>query len=206
MTYRHGLAGLFFMCWLTLSACSNDTVTLDRLDKHAIILAFGDSLTYGTGVNPEQESYPARLAQLTNHIVVNQGVPGELSAEGLQRLPGVLHNIKPDLVILCHGGNDLIRQLDKTALKQNLRQMIALVQASGAQIVLLGVPSFNILLKVPDLYEELANEYHIPVDKTTLRMIEADPELKSDQVHFNAQGYQLLAQHIKQLLQDSGAL
>ncbi len=206
MTYRHGLAGLFFMCWLTLSACSNDTVTLDRLDKHAIILAFGDSLTYGTGVNPERESYPARLAQLTNHIVVNQGVPGELSAEGLQRLPGVLHNIKPDLVILCHGGNDLIRQLDKTALKQNLRQMIALVQASGAQIVLLGVPSFNVLLNVPDLYEELANEYHIPVDMTTLRMIEADPELKSDQVHFNAQGYQLLAQHIKQLLQDSGAL
>ncbi|HTS86232.1 MAG TPA: GDSL-type esterase/lipase family protein, partial [Usitatibacter sp.] len=84
---------------LLLGACGGTKAKLDKLDRGATVLAFGDSLTFGTGANPD-ESYPAVLAQLTGLKVVNAGVPGELSAEGLARLPDAIDEAKPRLLIL----------------------------------------------------------------------------------------------------------
>ena len=103
-----------------LTACSSSQPGLSPLADDAVILAYGDSLTFGTGANSDTESYPAVLAQLTQRQVVNAGVPGEISSEGLDRLTTMLEQHQPDLVILCHGGNDLIRRLDKHQLKSNL--------------------------------------------------------------------------------------
>ena len=161
---------LFALLFLTvqLIACSNDYAQLTALDDEAIILAFGDSLTYGTGVNSATQSYPAILAELTGLTVINKGIPGEISQQGLKRLPAVLDETQPDLVILCHGGNDLIRKPGQKQLKNNLDQMITLIQNSGAQVILIAVPNFSIMLDVPDLYTKLAKHHNIPVELTFL--------------------------------------
>ena len=97
-----------------------------------VIVAFGDSLTYGTGA-AENESYPAVLAQLTGRNVVRSGVPGEITAQALQRLPGVLGEHKPKLVIVCLGGNDMLRKVSEAETIANLRAIVRKVKDSGAR-------------------------------------------------------------------------
>ncbi len=196
---------LILLLTIFITACSEPPPSLTPLAHDAVILAFGDSLTYGTGVNSKTQSYPAILAQLTGLTVVNKGIPGEVSQLGLVRIVDALQETQPDLVILFHGGNDLIRKLGKEQLKNNLDQMITLIEHSGAEVVLIGVPNFSLLLNVPELYSELATKYAVPSELTIMPKIERDPALKSDQVHPNAQGYKLLADNIYTLLQSSGA-
>ncbi|MFW5426411.1 MAG: GDSL-type esterase/lipase family protein [Methylophagaceae bacterium] len=187
------------------AACSDEHAQLTPLNNDAIILAFGDSLTYGTGVNSATQSYPAVLAELTGLTVINKGIPGEISKLGLERLVDVLQEVNPDLVILCHGGNDLIRKLGKEQLKINLDKMITVIQNSGAEVVLVGVPNFSLMLNVPELYSDLATQYNIPIELNILPKIERNPKLKSDQIHPNVQGYKLMAEKINLLLEDAGA-
>jgi len=109
--FVHALTLLLFS--LCLTSCSDNKPTLSVLENDAVILAFGDSLTYGIGANSKTESYPAVLSRLTGLRVANEGISGEVSEDALERLPDVLQTLKPNLVILCHGGNDIIRRLGK---------------------------------------------------------------------------------------------
>jgi lysophospholipase L1-like esterase len=204
---KHTLSALILMVVALLSTgCSEKQVAVTELPEGAVILAFGDSLTYGTGANSQTESYPAILQSLTNLSVINAGIPGELSAQGLKRLPGILQSLKPDMVILCHGGNDLIRKMGRVQLKQNLEHMVQLIQASGATAIMVGVPSFNLTLDVPALYSEVAAQYGVPLQLDILPTIEGNPSKKSDQIHPNAEGYKELAEAIYALMHASGAI
>ena len=189
---------------LLFAACSGQP-KLPPLSSDAVILAFGDSLTFGTGAGEEQ-SYPAVLAGLTGRKVVKAGVPGEVSKEGLERLPGVLEEVRPDLLILCHGGNDLLRRQDQGQLRSNIRQMIELARQQGIAVLLVAVPEPGFSLKPPALYEDLAKEFAIPLEKKVIVSILKKSELKSVQVHPNAAGYQRMAEAFAELLRKSGAL
>jgi len=196
-----------FICCFCLLSCSDNNPKLTQLSDDAVILAFGDSLTYGTGAdNSQTQSYPAVLQQLIGHSVINSGIPGEISMDGLVRLTEDLEEYEPDLVILCHGGNDLIRRLNKDKLRHNLEQMVSLIQGSGAQVVLVGVPNFNITLAVPDLYVEIAQQFNVPIQMDVIPTVERNPSLKSDTIHPNTEGYKQVAQEIQQLLWETGAL
>jgi len=188
-----------------LVACSAPSPSLPSLSGDAVIVAFGDSLTYGTGVGRGQ-SYPAVLQQLTGHRVFNEGVPGEVTADGLKRLPAVLDKYDPALVVLCHGGNDLLRHLDPAATAGNLRHMIQAIRAHGAAVVLLGVPRPGLLLHPAGFYAAVAEEMEVPIDIETLPELEADRSMKSDRIHFNQAGYRAMAQSVDQLLREAGAL
>ena len=166
---------------------------------------FGDSLTYGTGAAPE-ESYPAILERLVGRRVVNEGVPGEISGEGLERLPEVLEREKPTLLILCHGANDLLRFLDKRQVAANLRAMIRLAREKGTAVVLVAVPSPGITLSPAPLYREIAAGMGLLIEEEVLTMVLSDGSLKSDYIHPNAAGYRRLAESIAALLRKSGAV
>lgn len=189
---------------LLLSACSK-TPQLPLLASDATILAFGDSLTFGTGAG-ETESYPAVLARLTGRKVVNAGVPGEVSASGALRLPDLLDRDHPALLILCHGANDILAHQNQHMIADNLRTMIRAARERGIAVVLIAVPSPDLTLKPPGLYDELAREFNIPIEQKALRHILGKHALKSDYIHPNASGYRLLADAVVIVLKKSGAL
>jgi lysophospholipase L1-like esterase len=199
------LAGCLLLV-LLISACSDAPPEIPRLAPDAVIVAFGDSLTAGNGVSRER-AYPAVLAELSGRQVVNAGVPGEQSGAGRERLPGVLDRYRPQLLLLCHGGNDLLRKKNETALADNLRDMINEARDRGIPVVLIGVPRPKLLfMEAAPLYAELAEELAVPYEADILPMLESDQDYKSDAIHLNAEGYRLLAVALQALLVEAGAL
>ena len=204
-----GLRGILSLLLLVLlallPACGGTKAKLDKLERGATVLAFGDSLTFGTGANPD-ESYPAVLARLTGLKVVNAGVPGEVSAEGLARLPDAIDEAKPRLLILCHAGNDFLQKKDEGAAARNVRAMIDLAKARGIAVVLLATPKPGIPPSVPKFYGEIAAQERIPIEDGILEHVLLDSGLKSDFVHPNAKGYARIAEALAKLLRNSGAI
>ena len=188
----------------TLAACDR-APQLPRLSSGDVILAFGDSLTHGTGASRDS-AYPAILSQLTGHTVVNAGVPGETTAEGLARLPEVLNDVRPKIVLLCLGGNDMLRRHDANETEANLRQMIQTIKASGTDVVLIGVPAPALFSGPPGYYENLAEEFGLPYEGEIFDEVLKTPRLKSDPIHANAEGYRVVAERLTELLKDAGAI
>ena len=199
-----------FAPWLLLTAsllgaCAGERATLPALATDAVILAFGDSLTHGTGA-ARGESYPAILASLMAREIVNAGIPGEVSAAGLARLPRILEEVEPALMILCHGGNDLLKKRGLDQAKANIRKMVELARAHGVEVLLVGVPAPGLWLDTAPLYEELAQELPIPIEAEALPDILSQATLKADPVHPNAAGYAEFAQRLHARLRELGAL
>lgn len=194
---------LLFSLILTTPGC--DRPRLTPLPADATILAFGDSLTYGTGAQ-RTESYPASLAEITGRTVINAGVPGELSANGLKRLPEALAEHQPQLLILCHGGNDFLRRLGAEETAANIRAMIALARAQGVEVVLVGVPQLGLFIDTAPLYAQLAKDLELPFADDIISDILTDRKLKSDTIHPNAAGYRKIAETLAALLKKSGAI
>jgi len=176
----------------------------EPLNPGDTVLAFGDSLTYGYGAGQEQ-SYPAVLSSLGGHTVINAGVNGETSADGLRRLPMLLDRHHPRLTILCFGGNDILQRKPMADLKANLIRMIHMLRAQGSEVVLVSVPNIGLLGLHPlELYDEVADETDTPLISGVLAEILDDPSLKSDQIHPNAAGYRMMAEKIFSELKSLG--
>ena len=190
---------------IALAGCGGGAPKLSKLPADAVILAFGDSLTFGTGAQPDA-SYPAVLEKLLARKVWSAGVPGEVNAAGLARLPSALDYYQPKLLILCHGGNDFLRKLGDAQAAENLRAMIRLARQRGIEVVLIAVPKPGLFPSPPDFYAEIAKEFGLPYEDAALKAILRDNELKSDIAHPNARGYARLAAAVAALLKKSGAV
>jgi lysophospholipase L1-like esterase len=190
---------------VVLAGCSEKVPKLPPLAADDVIVAFGDSLTYGSGAKAE-ESYPAVLAQLIGRKVVGAGVPGEVTAQGLARLPSVIEDHNPRLMIVCLGGNDMLRKVNETEIKENLRAIIADIRARDIAVVLVGVPKPALLTSAPEFYADLAAEFGIPYEGKIVTSVLYRSEYKSDSIHPNAQGYRKIAEAIAELLRKSGVV
>ncbi|MFO7541500.1 MAG: arylesterase [Thiobacillus sp.] len=196
------LAALFAV--FLLAGCDR-APTLSKLSPHDVIVAFGDSLTHGTGASNDT-AYPVVLAALTGRTVINAGVPGDTTASGLQRLPAVLSEHKPRLVLLCLGGNDMLKQQPAASTENNLRLLVKTIRASGADVVLIGVPAPRLFGGAPDFYERVAEEMQLPLEQDIFNDVLKDNRLKADPIHANAAGYRQVAERLSAFLKASGAL
>ncbi|ODU25961.1 MAG: arylesterase [Thiobacillus sp. SCN 62-729] len=200
-------ASRFFIavCVAVLLAACDRAPTLPRLNPHDVIVAFGDSLTHGTGAS-EETAYPAVLASLTGHTVINAGVPGDTTTTGLQRLPAVLAEYKPRLVLLCLGGNDMLHQQPTATTENNLRLLVQTIRSSGAEVVLIGVPEPKLFGGAPDFYARVAKDMKLPLEQDAFNDVLKDARLKSDPIHANATGYHQIAERLYEFLKKTGAL
>lgn len=198
------LSIVIFLILICVPSCS-ETPTLNYISEDETILAFGDSLTVGVGASDES-NYPSTLERLANRNVVNAGISGETTREGLDRLPGVMDDVNPKLVILLEGGNDILRNKSLDQTKQNLAEMINIIQSHGADVILIGVPEKKLFSSVAPFYTELAQEYNLVFIDELLSDMLRDNQYKSDPIHLNAKGYQKLAEEIHERLAKSGAL
>lgn len=197
---QRNLFAIFTLFFFVLSFTGCDSgPRIAPLGQESVVLAFGDSLTHGTGA-PAGQSYPDVLSQLLNRTVINVGIPGEVTAAGLKRLPEVLGQHDPTLVILCLGGNDFLRRLDEAETIRNLKEMIGLIQQHGADVVLVAVPKLGFGLGIPKFYIEIAEQYTIPLQEDILRELLGDSSMKSDAIHPNATGYRLMAEALYEVI------
>ena len=202
-----GLIRRLLVAWtlcLVLAGCTPQP-ELEPLAADAVVLAFGDSLTFGTGAAPG-EGYPEVLSGLIGRTVVKAGVPGEVSADGLLRLPALLDREQPALLLLCHGGNDQLQRLDPARLADNLRAMIREARDRNIAVVLIAVPAPGMSLRPLPLYAGIADEFGLAADLETVADILGDRALKSDYIHPNAAGYRRLALAVADLLRAAGAV
>jgi len=170
------------------------------------ILAMGDSLTYGFLVSPKH-SYPSQLSKMSGYTVINAGINGDTSIEGLTRLPKLLTNKSIKLMLLCLGANDILQGRSLISLKQNLKEMVHMAKEKEIKVLLVSVPNFTLFgLSDLTLYEEIAQEEDVALAADILSDILEQPSLKIDQVHPNALGYEKMAKMIYQSLKEEGLI
>jgi len=204
-TYTRSILALLAL--LLAAACSQPKE--QTLPSGAKVLALGDSLTAAHGVAPG-EAWPALLAAQTGWIVINGGVSGDTTAGALERLPTLLEEYSPALVLVTLGGNDMLRRLPQGQTVTNLDRILALIKARGAKAVLLATPKPSIAgavfnnLAPAEFYRPLAKDHHIPLIEDALADVLSDPRLKGDQLHPNAAGHALLSKNILEALRKIG--
>ena len=204
---RFFLATTIFIALLT--GCNSDEFPkLKTLGKGDRVLAFGDSLTVGIGT-PSSNSYPSVLSKLSGYQVINAGVSGEVTSNGLKRLEQILRQHRPKLVILCHGGNDFITRSSQSETKKNLIKMIKQVRDYNAEVLLIAVPSLAITfggLKDNKIYSEISKELKVPLLEKKLTSLLTTSKYKSDKIHLNTEGYYELAKAIFEFLKERKAI
>ena len=184
-----------------LAGCGRDKKTAQPVPPGSTVLALGDSLTFGTGASAET-SYPTVLAGLTGWNVVNAGVPGDTSAQALARLPALLAEHQPKLVIVSIGGNDFLRKLPESDTRTHVHAICKQALAAGAQVLLVAVPRATVaaaLGQMTDhaLYAEVAKDLKIPLQREAWGEVLAQPDLRADAVHANARGYAQFARSVQ---------
>jgi acyl-CoA thioesterase I len=181
------------------------------LPAGSVVLALGDSITFGTGAD-SAAAYPAQLAALTGWDVVNAGVPGDTAAQAAQRLPALLAEHKPALVILSAGGNDFLRRVPAADTEAALRLAISLSREAGAQVLLVAVPQPSIgaalgaSLSDHPVYARLAEELELPLHANGWAIVLGDEKQRADQIHANAAGYRAFAEGLAATLRNTGLL
>jgi len=191
-----------------LAACGGKAKEA-ALPSGSVVLALGDSLTAGFGVAPE-EAWPHLLANRTGWSVINGGVSGDTSAGALQRLPALLEEHRPALVLVALGGNDMLRRLREEETVANLGRILAAIRAHGAKPVLLATPKPSAMgavfqsLSAADFYRKVAEEQRVPLIEDAIARVLSDPQMKGDPLHPNAAGHARLAQEIFDALKAVG--
>lgn len=166
--------------------------------KDGPIVAFGDSLIYGTG-STVQGGFVAMLSNLTKEPIENYGVPGDTTRQGLDRLNEVLRR-NPRLAIVLLGGNDFLDHVDKATTFANLRKIVTDLQANGAVVIILGIRGGVINDPFADSFAALAKETRSAYVPNVLAGLLGEDKLMSDPIHPNDEGYKLIAKKVYPVL------
>lgn len=157
-------------------------------------VAFGDSLTAGTGAAVGL-SYPAQLGRRLGVDIVNLGVSGETTADGLARLAQV-QRLNPRVVLLCLGGNDSLQRQPREQTFANLGALVDGCLQEGSFVVLLGVRSATVLDQHRRPFRHLARKKRVLLVPDILEGVLSKPELMADPIHPNEAGYARMAERV----------
>ena len=216
---RHGLRGLHGIGARVLSVVLSMVLAAalagcggpkeSALPAGTRVLALGDSLTFGYGVAPPQ-AWPVLLAGRTGWSVVNAGINGDTTAGALARLPALLEEHTPALVLVTLGGNDMLRKVPESQTVENLNRILDLVQARGARAVLIATPRPSLAgavlqnLSPAPFYAALAKARGVPLVEDAIAQVLSDPQLKLDPLHPNPAGLVKLEEKIHKALKKIG--
>ena len=201
---------MFYVLLLTilLVACGEETKSppeQTRKEYDGTILAMGDSLTEGLGVE-EKDAYPAVLQNKLmdngyNYRVINAGVSAETSSGALSRIKWAL-TLKPDIVILVTGANDGLRGIDTKLIAANINDILKLPKDRDIVVVLGGMQMVQNLgqtytRKFSKLYKDIAGDQNLILIPSFLAGVGGNPNLnQSDGIHPTAEGYRLIVENI----------
>lgn len=177
--------------------------------KSVVILAFGDSLTAGYGLERD-DSFPR---QLENSLVtsgypvtvINSGVSGDTSAGGLARLEWALAG-NPQIVLVELGANDALRGLDPAQTYDNLDQILVRLNKADCRIVFTGMRAprnlgLDYTFEFDQIYPDLADRHDLYFYPFFLEGVAADPGLnQADGIHPNAEGVRVVVKGIQPLV------
>jgi len=196
-------AAMFFFC----GGCGKPVIT--NIGSHGkAIVCFGDSITSGEGVRPE-EAYPGILAKMVSMPVINAGVSGDTTEGGLQRLESDVLNKNPYLVIVELGGNDFLHQMPLSEATERIRQITSRIQSRGAIVAIADVSCGLLMENYRRNYQQVARETGSIFIPSLMCGIITNSDMRSDTVHPNKEGHMIIAQRIysaiKNYLPDGGA-
>ena len=185
---------MVIFCAFAITGCAKREIkNLDSQGKN--IICFGDSLTFGYGVNPG-EDYPSLLAKMMEIPVINAGIDGDDSVEALKRVESDAAEREPLLVIIEFGGNDFLRKIPQGVTVKNIKEMVQKVQAKGAMAAIMDISSGMLLQEYRSAFAKLAQEEGALFIANIFSGILTNPHLKSDFIHPNAAGYKVIAQRV----------
>ena len=163
------------------------------------IIAFGDSLVAGEGASSVENNFVSRLSTMIGKPIINLGVSGNTTADGLNRL-SALDNYKPKVVLLLLGGNDHLRKVPIETTFANLSKIIESIHSRGAVVVLLGVRGNLFIDQFDSEFEELRDKYHTAYVEDVLSGLFGNTKYMSDAIHPNDLGYEKIAERIYPVL------
>ncbi len=164
------------------------------------IVAFGDSLVKGVGA-PEGQDFVSLLSVKIGEPVINLGVPGDTTADGLVRL-GEVTDLEPRIVIVLLGGNDYLKKIPKAETFTNLKSIVTTLQSDGILVVLLGIRGGLLNDRFEEDFEQLAEETGSVYVPNVLDGIFGKSALMSDTVHPNSEGYKIIGDKVHRALKD----
>ena len=156
------------------------------------IICFGDSITFGYGASPGYD-FPARLAKLVKSPVINLGIDGDTTTEGLQRINNYVLERDPLLVIIEFAGNDFLKKIPMEATVKNVKEMIDMSLSKGAMVALVDISAGMFFRDYRIAFSKIAQEKGVIFIPSVLNGIITNPMLKSDFLHPNDNGYNMVA-------------
>lgn len=206
----YGFWGVAGAVVLTLAAgCGKKSpeARLKPIPQDAVILV------YAAGVGGDEvdifRSAPMEetLGKEMKRKVVCLGQPGEFAESALRRLPGVLKDCDPDLMVLGYGAMDLWKMTDRAKLKADLVAMIDLAQKQDTQVVMLALPDINkVRVKIDPIFEEVAKEKGVPIEAEIVRTVLKTPSDRVFRYIVNDKGLEKMAKAVRALCVRCGGL
>ncbi|WP_395167585.1 arylesterase [Francisella salimarina] len=155
------------------------------------IVAFGDSLTAGYGVD-KYDNYPSQLSRMIGEPVINMGVSGETTGQALLRIEDVVQ-ANPKIVMVSLGANDLRKRIPAKEAFANLKRIVNILQANGALVIIGGLDIPYYKNDYAEDYINFAKSYGCLLVPNVLEGIIGNKDLMVDAVHPNAKGYRIMA-------------
>jgi acyl-CoA thioesterase-1 len=204
-SYYTGLVRRLRAAALLLSCLALLGIAAGEARGEGVVVVLGDSLTAGLGVAAD-EAFPARLqarirAEGYAYRVTNAGVSGDTTAGGLRRVDWVLR-ANPEIVIVALGANDGLRGQSPPAIRANLEEIVARLQAAGARVLLVGMrlpPNYgaDYTKEFEAIFPAVARRAKVALMPFLLDGVAADPRLnQADGIHPTAAGQQIMADRV----------